>query len=290
MRYSNDSIDMDLAYGDMPPALPARSVNEEAQFRGKMSKLTRIMEEANCVQHSATATIAHLQKNPDALAAVALSLAEASRIARTLAPGTLMTVGKLFPAAFALLLSPEFLIAGGLAVGVTVVMLGGYKIIKRLQNKKELEREVEEPLQLQEIEPELSNIEIWRRGIADAEASSIATTTDGEFVTPEASRRLVAEGYLRPEQIKPTIPRKPVLPERPRSTRSTSEKTSRRAPTEKTSTSKSRPKAARSSSERTQKTTVSSKNGSGGGSKAVIKGVKMLFQGKSIPASERDKY
>lgn len=288
LRRSCDSIDMDLAYGDVPPPLPARSVDEEAQFRGKMSKLTRIIEEANCVQHSATATIAHLQKNPDALAAVALSLAEASNLARKLAPGALMSAGKLFPAAFALLLSPEFLIAGGLAVGVTVVMLGGYKVIKRLKDRKELEKEVEEPLQLQEIEPELSNIEIWRRGIAEAEATSIATTTEGEFVTPEAGRRLVAEGYLRPEQLKPTITRKPVLPDRPGSTRSTSERT-RRAPTERTSTTtKSRSKAPRSSSERSQRTTGSNKNG-GGGSKAVIKGVKMLFQGKSVPASERER-
>ena len=193
---SRSSIDMDLAYGDLPPPLPARRYNDDAELRGKMSNLTKMLDEANCLQHSATAMVEHLQKNPDALAAVALTLAEISNLVTKMAPGALMALKGSFPAATALLLSPQFLIAGGLAVGVTVVMLGGYKVIKRIQEKK-TEKELEQPITLEELEQvDLSRIEMWRRGIADVAAESAGSTVDGEFITPDARTRLAEEGVL----------------------------------------------------------------------------------------------
>jgi hypothetical protein len=198
---------MDLAYGDLPPPMPQPKYHEEEELRGKMSNLTRMLEEANCLQYSVTTMVEHLQKNPDALAAVALTLAEISNLVTKMAPGGLGVLKGAFPAVMALLMSPQFLIAAGLGVGVTVVMLGGYKIIKRIKDNKE--KELEAPMELQELEEvDLSRIEMWRRGIADAAADSGSTSVDGEFVTPGARTRLAEEGVLRPDDLKSAKSRK----------------------------------------------------------------------------------
>ncbi|KAF2098218.1 hypothetical protein NA57DRAFT_57382 [Rhizodiscina lignyota] len=201
---SLDDIDMDLAYGELPPPLPARRMDEETELRGKVTRLQQILDEANCLQHSVTSTIENLQKNPEALAAVGLALAEVSNLVTKMAPGALTVLKGSFPAVFALLASPQFLIAAGVGVGVTVVMLGGYKIIKRIKDKKELEKEPAfEDGQMMELQSQgLGSIENWRRGIAEAEAESVGTTVDGEFITPMAGRRLLEEGTLKPEDLK----------------------------------------------------------------------------------------
>jgi hypothetical protein len=192
-----DDIDMHLAYGDIhPDELIARSPNsKDAELKGLMSKLDKIMLEAQCVQHSAQTIIATLQANPEAMAAVALTLAEISSLLSKMSPGVLAALKGGSPAVFALLASPQFLIAGGVAVGVTIVMFGGYKIIKKIRadaaEKKEASRMDEALL----YEGDLGSIESWRRGIAEEAARSIATSVDGEFITPEAAR-------VRKERIK----------------------------------------------------------------------------------------
>lgn len=201
--HSLDDIDMDLAYGELPPPLPspARTFQDKEELKEKMSKLTLLLDEANALQHSATAIIEHLQKNPDALAAVALTLAEISNLASKMAPGVLMSMKGAFPAVIALLMSPQFMIAAGVGIGVTVVALGGYKIIKKIQAKKDAERELEEPMVMEELikdTPELSRIEMWRKGVADSEATSV----EGEFVTPLAGRRLLETGELTEANFK----------------------------------------------------------------------------------------
>ncbi|GAB7349319.1 hypothetical protein MBLNU459_g8456t1 [Dothideomycetes sp. NU459] len=213
---SMSDIDMDLAYGELPPPLPIRRRDDEVELRGQMSKLQQLLDEANCVQHSVVATIENLQKNPDSLAAVALTLGEISALASKMAPGVLMSMKGAFPAAIALLLSPEFLIAAGVGVGVTVIMLGGYKIIKRIK-KRNADKAIEDGEEtesagefdeLREINSDLSHIEMWRRGIAEAEASSLGTSVDGEFITPGATKYLVAEGVIREDDLKSTKSRK----------------------------------------------------------------------------------
>ncbi|KAI9652019.1 MAG: hypothetical protein M1831_007260 [Alyxoria varia] len=194
-------IDMDLAYGELPPPLPTRTMDEKEELRTKMSALNHILEEANCLHHSAKATIKSLEDNPDAMAAVALTMAEISNIATKLGPGVLMAMKTSFPAVVALLLSPEFLIAGGVAVGVTVVALGGYKIIKRVKAKKKLEEESEEEEleEAAEIDDDVTRIDHWRRGIADVEAASAGTSVEGEFITPSAAKDLRERGLLPPD-------------------------------------------------------------------------------------------
>ncbi|KAH8590643.1 hypothetical protein B0O99DRAFT_476616, partial [Bisporella sp. PMI_857] len=186
----DEGIDMNLAYGPLPPELRANSAvanKDQQELATTMSKLDALLLEAQCLHHSATAIITNLQANPEAMAAVALTLAELSNILSKMGPGILAALKTSSPAAFALLASPQFLIAGGLAVGVTVVMFGGFKIIKKLQNDAAVKKEAH---QMQEAlvydERELSTIDTWRRGIAEVEARSVATSVDGEFITPEA--------------------------------------------------------------------------------------------------------
>ncbi|ORY17480.1 hypothetical protein BCR34DRAFT_474794 [Clohesyomyces aquaticus] len=201
------SIDMDLAYGELPPPLPVRKY-DDGELKAKASKLTMLLEEANCLQYSVTTIIENLQKNPEALAAVALTLAEISNIAGKMGPGILTTLKGSFPAVVALLASPQFMIAAGVGVGVTIVALGGYKIIKKIQAAKDEPVPMAmaadaAPYELDELEAkELSRIELWRRGIADAEAESAGTSVDGEFITPGASRQLVAAGVLDEDDLK----------------------------------------------------------------------------------------
>ena len=175
---------MDLAYGPIPPPLPVASDADETEFKGLINKVKALLDEADCLQYSVSATISSLQKNPDAMAAVALTLAEISNIATKMAPGVLASMKGSAPAVFALLASPQFMIAGGVAVGVTIVAFGGYKIIKKIRARNT----VEDPGmdEMLELGGDVSTIDNWRRGIAEAEEQSVGTSVDGEFITPEA--------------------------------------------------------------------------------------------------------
>jgi hypothetical protein len=184
---------MNLAYGALPHDLQIGPVTEEqheAELKATMTKLDHLLLEAQCVQHSATAIIANLQANPEAMAAVALTLAELSTLLSKMSPGILGALKASSPAIFALLASPQFLIAGGVAIGVTVVMFGGFKIIKKIQASNEARKEanrVDEAMVFDGFE--MGSIESWRRGIAEVEAQSVSTSVDGEFITPEAARQ-----------------------------------------------------------------------------------------------------
>ena len=195
---SADSIDMDLAYGDLPPDLISPSSQQqnlqitpyadEEEVRSLVTKVRTLLEEADCLQASASAMITSLQNNPDAMAAVALTLAEISNIAKRLAPGALMAMKGSSPAVFALLASPQFLIAAGVGVGLTVVCLGGYKIVKKIKAQKAAaDPGMDEML---EIGGQVSTIETWRRGISladEEEQPGSISVVEGEFITPTAA-------------------------------------------------------------------------------------------------------
>jgi hypothetical protein len=194
-RGSDGHIDMALAYGDFyQPEFQRTQIDDEQELKGLVAKAKVLLEEAKCVQHSATATMAHLQNNPEAMAAVALTLAEISNLVSKMAPGLIASLKATAPTVFALLASPQFLIAAGVGIGVTIVMFGGYKIIKKITARNENEampangdggENVDELVELQD--EHLSRVEVWRRGVADAGASSVGTSVDGEFITPTAA-------------------------------------------------------------------------------------------------------
>ena len=216
-RASHNDIDMDLAYGDAPPPLPVSKIEDSPELRDKLTGLQRLLEECNCLQHSAGATIENLQKNPEALAAVGLTLAEIYTLVTKLSPGALPGLKAAFPAIMALLASPQFAIAAGVAVGVTIIAFGGYKIVKKIQasNRERhdeamllvdadgAEQQPASPAESLDELRELSSVERWRRGIADEQARSVGTSVDGEFITPLASRTLIEEGKLTEADFKP---------------------------------------------------------------------------------------
>lgn len=214
---TDTNIDMDLAYGDynegalapreLDPPAPFPQPNnqqlqkiEDPELNGLVGKAQWLLEEADCLHHSAQTTMAHLEKHPDAMAAVALTLAEISNLIVKATPAALSMLKSAAPAVFGLLASPQFLIAAGVGIGATVVMFGGYKIIKQIQatttgNSIEAPKESPEQEQgdnadeMMEINTEcLSHVEMWRRGVADAEYnSSRSPKVEGEFITPTAA-------------------------------------------------------------------------------------------------------
>ncbi|KAM0331299.1 hypothetical protein ACHAQA_002969 [Verticillium albo-atrum] len=139
-RKKEKEIDMHLAYGNIPPDLESRTdldpVYKESEAKTLVSRVEGLLDEAQCVGHSATSIIKRLQADPNAAAAVALSLAELSKLLSTMSPAFLGILKGGSPAVFALLASPQFLIAAGAAVGVTVVMFGGWKIVKQIKEAK----------------------------------------------------------------------------------------------------------------------------------------------------------
>jgi len=212
-------IDMHLAYGDIPPDLEHRvdldSEHEDADPESKAKAIIRkvefMLDEADCLKHSATSTITHLQQNPDAAAAVALSLAELSKLVTQMSPAFIGFIKGGSPAVFALLASPHFLIGSAAVVGVTVVMFGGWKIVKKVK-EAQVAREAlayegvpldrPAPMRTQSefstgmdealiLDDELSSIDTWRRGILPEFGE--VESADMELITPEADRAIRKE-------------------------------------------------------------------------------------------------
>ncbi|KAK3948703.1 hypothetical protein QBC32DRAFT_364833 [Pseudoneurospora amorphoporcata] len=126
-----------------PPPPPQEP--EQKQALDLISRIESFLLEAHCLQASASCMIENLQQNPEAAAAVALSLAELSAIIGKMSPAFLAFLKGGSPAIYALLCSPQFLIGTGIAAGVMVVMFGGWKIIRRITqgNAKQKEAAVE---------------------------------------------------------------------------------------------------------------------------------------------------
>jgi hypothetical protein len=216
LRHREKDIDLNLAYGNIPPDLESRvdldpehqAAQKEQRARNLVGHVEGLLDEAHCVHHTATSIIAHLQSNPEAAAAVALTLAELSTLLTKMSPAFLGIIKGGSPAVFALLASPQFLIGAGVAVGVTVVMFGGWKIIKRIREANAAKQEAAAmafasqqgpPMPMPArpasdgfdealiIEDELSTIETWRRGILPFGEGESA---DLELISPEAERAM----------------------------------------------------------------------------------------------------
>ncbi|CAK7237762.1 hypothetical protein SBRCBS47491_010121 [Sporothrix bragantina] len=242
---SSKPIDMNLAYGNIPPDLESRfdldptvsgggetDSQRESQAKTLVDRIEELLNEAQCLHHTAATIICHLQDNPEAAAAVALTLAELSALLAKLSPAFLGAVKGGSPAVFALLASPQFLIGTSIAVGVTVILFGGWKIVKRIsevraareEEKLAFELAAQVPSQQQAtpgmasgpavaapevpvlspgydealvLEEELSTIESWRRGIEyDEDAGTEpwgGSEVDIELISPEAMRSRVGD-------------------------------------------------------------------------------------------------
>ena len=230
----NNNIDMELAYGSDDDFHPPRTSKEadKRQLKGLVSKTQQILEETNCLKYSVQRTIEHLQKNPNAMAAVALTLAEISNLLSKMGPSAAVALRTASPGVFGLLASPQFLLAAGLGVGITVVMFGGYKVVKRIKADQEREQRFPnggggsefagrrgEDEMLEFNSQYLGGIERWRRGVADVRAESCGTSVDGELITPFAAQRLADDEYALPPSTRgsrssASIRRAPTAPSR----------------------------------------------------------------------------
>ena len=243
-------VDMDLAYGDIPPDLGLRvdldpvvccdddtDSQQESQVETLVDRIEALLNEAQCLHHTAASIICHLQDHPEAAAAVALTLAELSALLSKLSPAFLGAVKGGSPAVFALLASPQFLIGTSIAVGVTVILFGGWKIVKRISEVRtaredaKLAFESADQAKAQQqpnmgsgpvpalaasnapalcpeaydealvLEEELSTIESWRRGIEyDVDACTepwVGSEADIELISPEAMRSRVGDDDQR---------------------------------------------------------------------------------------------
>ena len=193
-------------------------------LKTKMSALQALLLEANAVSSSARTIVKSLEKDPQKMAAVALSLGEISNLLRTMAPGALLSMKGAFPAVVALLISSEFLIAVGVAAGVTVVALGGYKVVKRIKAKRAADKETKlleqgrvtdvqgDDMGDVDVDVDVEHIQQWRRGISDEDARSLGTSVEEEFITPGAAR-VIAEGQQQqPQQFQPQQQPQGLLP------------------------------------------------------------------------------
>ena len=91
-------------------------------------RLTDILDTFDCLNASITTLVASLQKDPDALAMVGLTLAEISAVVAKTAPGVVVAAKAAFPIIFSLLASPQFLVTAG----ASVIFIGGYQIIRKV--------------------------------------------------------------------------------------------------------------------------------------------------------------
>ncbi|KAM0302318.1 hypothetical protein ACHAPM_004310 [Fusarium culmorum] len=203
-------IDMDLAYGSIPPDLKDRTdldphKVDEKEAMSLVHRVENLLTEAQCIHHSATHTMSELQKNPDHAAAVALTLAELSKIVKKTSPAFLALLKTGSPAVFGLLSSPQFLIGTSIAAGVTVICFGGWKIFQKMAEAKAAREALAyegvpmdrpAPMRTQTeyapveymdealiLDDDLSSIETWMRGVP---AGSVVESVDMELITPTA--------------------------------------------------------------------------------------------------------
>ncbi|CAG9988573.1 unnamed protein product [Clonostachys byssicola] len=208
IRAPPKEIDMNLAYGELPPDLHERYdldpvYGDEYQAKALTKRVEGLLVEADCLKYSAVKTIEHLQTNPDAAAAVACTLAELSKVVKKASPAVLAMLKGGSPAVWGLLASPQFMIGTGAVVGLTVIMFGGWKIVKRVKEQAAAREAMAyegvpmdrpAPMRTQSeysfgvdealiVDDELSSIETWMRGVP---AYGDDESADLELITPTA--------------------------------------------------------------------------------------------------------
>lgn len=203
---------------------------EQKEALDLISRIESFLLEAHCLQASASCMIENLQQNPEAAAAVALSLAELSAIIGKMSPAFLAFLKGGSPAIYALLCSPQFLIGTGIAAGVMVVMFGGWKIIRKITQGGNAGKQKEAAVEMNAVsgngtgngngmgamgamgfnagaragaaaggfghddalvlDDDLSTIECWRRGIVVTGEGEEEEAAEVELRSPEADKAL----------------------------------------------------------------------------------------------------
>ncbi|KAK6526146.1 hypothetical protein TWF281_011182 [Arthrobotrys megalospora] len=116
------------------PGLPPRpEVDEEDDhLTALFTQVQDIIDHAAAAQCSVVTLVDALRREPETLAMVGLTLAEISTIVAKLSPAALAGAKLSWPVVFSFLASPQFAIVAGGVIGTTVILIGGYKIIKKM--------------------------------------------------------------------------------------------------------------------------------------------------------------
>lgn len=101
-------------------------------LQGLLMTLQNTIDEMSCITAGIGALIAELQKVPDTLAVVGLTLAEISTLVAKISPAAIMGMKSAFPIIFGLLSSPQFAVVAGVGMAATVVVLGGLRIVANM--------------------------------------------------------------------------------------------------------------------------------------------------------------
>ncbi|KAL7276398.1 hypothetical protein RUND412_000602 [Rhizina undulata] len=154
----NDNDDNDIMHSSQDPMTLAKLVDISADLvddhvtetlQCLLLQLQATIDELCCLTFGITTLITELQKCPDTLAVVGLTLAEISALVTKVAPGFVLTLKTAFPVIFGLLSSPQFAVVASVGMAATVVLLGGYKIIRNVITGPGGE---EQNTQIQEVE------------------------------------------------------------------------------------------------------------------------------------------
>ncbi|KAK6346520.1 hypothetical protein TWF696_006645 [Orbilia brochopaga] len=118
----------DLALPPPPPEVD----EEDDHLTALFTQVQDIIDHAAAAQSSVITLVEALRRDPETLAMVGITLAEISTIIAKLSPAALAGAKLSWPLVFSFLASPQFAIVAGVGIGTTVILLGGYKIIKKM--------------------------------------------------------------------------------------------------------------------------------------------------------------
>ncbi|KAJ6256224.1 hypothetical protein Dda_9059 [Drechslerella dactyloides] len=118
----------DLALPPPPPEVD----EEDDHLTALFTQVQDIIDHAAAAQSSVITLVEALRRDPETLAMVGITLAEISTIIAKLSPAALAGAKISWPLVFSFLASPQFAIIAGVGIGTTVILLGGYKIIKKM--------------------------------------------------------------------------------------------------------------------------------------------------------------
>lgn len=127
-----NSPEYDMMVARYPPTNIDFDLDADTPLTRMLTQLTFMLENMSCMHQSVSVLIQTLQKDPDSLAVVGLSLAEIAAVVSKAGPSVLAAAKASFPVIFSLLSSPHFLVLAGAAGIGTVVVLGGYKIYRKI--------------------------------------------------------------------------------------------------------------------------------------------------------------
>jgi hypothetical protein len=97
-----------------------------------LARVQSVIDEISCWTSGGSGLISELQKTPDTFVRVGRALAEIAQRLSDITPEAAISLKTKFPNVFSLLGSPQFVVIAGVGAVATVVIFGGYRIVKKI--------------------------------------------------------------------------------------------------------------------------------------------------------------